>query len=124
MLTQGRIRRTETGRKSRDAVPIDQRKSMTREIRLLLVEDLATDADLSVHELNKAGLLCTVCRVETESDFLDALQSFSPDVILCDFSLPRFDGTTALALVRERCPHVPLIFVSGTIGEEVAVESL
>ena len=124
MLTQGRIRRTETGRKSRDAAPIDQSKSMTREIRLLLVEDLATDADLSVHELNKAGLLCTVCRVETESDFLDALQSFSPDVILCDFSLPRFDGTTALALVRERCPHVPLIFVSGTIGEEVAVESL
>jgi diguanylate cyclase (GGDEF)-like protein/PAS domain S-box-containing protein len=97
---------------------------MTEEIKLLIVEDMATDAELEVRALGRAGLSCEVMRVETEADYLRQLEAFSPDLILCDFTLPRFDGMSALALARDRHPDVPFIFVSGTIGEEVAIESL
>ena len=97
---------------------------MTEEIKLLIVEDMATDAELEARALGRAGLSCKVMRVETEADYLRQLEAFSPDLILCDFTLPRFDGMSALALARDRHPDVPFIFVSGTIGEEVAIESL
>ena len=97
---------------------------MTEEIKLLIVEDVATDVELTVRELSRAGLSCKMMRVDTEADYLRQLEAFAPELILCDFSLPRFDGLSALALARERHPELPFIFVSGTIGEEVAVESL
>jgi diguanylate cyclase (GGDEF)-like protein/PAS domain S-box-containing protein len=97
---------------------------MTQEIKLLIVEDVGTDAELAVRELGRAGLSCKVMQVETEADYLRQLEEFSPDLVLCDFTLPRFDGMSALALVRDRHPDLPFIFVSGTIGEEVAIESL
>lgn len=103
---------------------VDRHRRAANEIRLLMVEDVQSDAELAVYELGKAGLSCTMLRVQTERDFLRELQEFNPDLILCDFSLPGFDGMSALALARERCPEVPLIFVSGTIGEELAIESL
>jgi len=61
--------------------------------------------------------------VETESEMRTALQEFPADVILSDFSLPRFDGMSALTIAREMCPHIPFIFVSGTIGEERAINA-
>ena len=97
---------------------------MADEIRLLIVEDLETDAELAVHELHKGGVPSRVLRVETEPDYLRALQEFMPDLVLCDYTLPRFDGMSALAIARERRPDLPFIFLSGTIGEEVAIESL
>ncbi|MGQ0750729.1 MAG: PAS domain-containing protein, partial [Betaproteobacteria bacterium] len=97
---------------------------MADEIRLLIVEDVAIDAELALRELRRNGLACNALRVETEDRYVRALEEFAPQVVLCDFTLPRFDGMSALALARERQPELPLIFVSGTIGEEFAIESL
>jgi diguanylate cyclase (GGDEF)-like protein/PAS domain S-box-containing protein len=94
------------------------------EVRILIVEDVPTDAELALRALARAGLSCKSVRAETRADYLRQLEEFSPTVILSDFSMPHFDGMSALALAREKCPDVPFIFVSGTIGEETAIESL
>ena len=93
-------------------------------IRLLLIEDVATDAEIEVRELKRAGLHVEHRVVDTEPAFRRALAEFPPDVILSDFSMPHFDGMAALALVRELTPDTPFIFVSGTIGEEYAIRAL
>jgi diguanylate cyclase (GGDEF)-like protein/PAS domain S-box-containing protein len=97
---------------------------MADEIKLLIVEDVETDAELAVRELRRNGIACRALRVETESDYVRALREFAPHIVLCDFTLPRFDGSSALTLAREIHPDMPFIFVSGTIGEEIAIESL
>ena len=97
---------------------------MEKQVKILMLEDSVTDAELEEHELRKVGLAVTVQRVETKDAFLKALADFRPDLILSDNSLPAFDGFTALAVVQEKYPDVPFIFVSGTLGEERAVESL
>ena len=94
------------------------------ELRVLVVEDVPTDAELALRELKKAGMACKTVRAETRADYLRHLDGFTPDIILSDFALPHFDGMSALALAREKCPDVPFIFVSGTMGEETAIESL
>jgi diguanylate cyclase (GGDEF)-like protein len=94
------------------------------ELHLLLVEDSASDADLAIWRLNQAGYVCTYQRVVTESEMRAALRARLPDVILSDFSLPQFDGMSALAVARAEAPGVPFIFLSGTIGEERAIEAL
>jgi diguanylate cyclase (GGDEF)-like protein len=93
-------------------------------IRVLLVEDVAFEAELSLAHLKRAGLLCTWARAETELELRRALQEFQPHVILSDFGLPRFDGMAALRIARDVAPEVPFIFVSGTIGEERAIDAL
>src|SRR5258706_336543 len=97
---------------------------MTERLRILLVEDLASDAELEMLELERAGLSVTHSIVDNKKSFVDALREFEPDVILSDFSMPGFDGTTAVALAREMRPDTPFIFVSGTIGEESAIDAL
>jgi diguanylate cyclase (GGDEF)-like protein len=96
----------------------------TDQTRVLIVEDLETDADLALRELKRAGMRCVGRRVDTEPDFRRALAEFQPHVILSDFSMPRFDGMEACAIACELCPDVPFIFVSGTIGEEYAIRAL
>ena len=93
-------------------------------VRVLLTEDVASDAELEVRELKRAGMRVTHRIVDTEESFLQALREFSPDVILSDFSMPAFDGMSALAVAREQSPDTPFIFVSGTIGEEYAIRAL
>jgi diguanylate cyclase (GGDEF)-like protein/PAS domain S-box-containing protein len=93
-------------------------------LHILLVEDLASDAELEIRELRRSGLIFDARIVETETDFRRELDGFSPDVILSDFSLPRFSGMAALTISRELRPDIPFIFVSGTIGEENAVAAL
>ncbi|HVY06822.1 MAG TPA: EAL domain-containing protein [Burkholderiales bacterium] len=93
-------------------------------LRILMVEDVTMDAELEFRELRKSGLAFDAHIVETEADFRRALGEFNPDVILSDFSLPRFTGMAALDIAREICPDVPFIFVSGTIGEQNAVDAL
>ena len=97
---------------------------MNNELRVLLVEDAAPDAELIQHELRRAGLHFHAKRVETETDYLHELEHHPPDVILSDHGLPGFDGLQALAVARERCPDTPFIFVTGSYGEEAAVEAL
>ncbi len=89
-----------------------------------MVEDDTTDAELVRHALNKDGLNFTLERVETSEDYVRALDHGAPDVILSDYALPTFDGYTALSIALKRYPDVPFIFVTGTMGEEVAIETL
>jgi diguanylate cyclase (GGDEF)-like protein/PAS domain S-box-containing protein len=93
-------------------------------IRVLMIEDAKLDAELSLRELKRAGLHCIGLRVETEDTLREALNHFRPNVILSDFSMPHFDGMSGLMIVREVCPDVPFIFLSGTIGEEYAIRAL
>ncbi len=89
----------------------------------LIVEDLADDAELIALRLEDEGFAVRWTRVETESDYLDALAA-GPDLILADWHLPRFGGLRALQLLRERDAITPFIIVSGGIGEESAVDAL
>jgi len=97
---------------------------MPSQVKVLMVEDAVTDVELAVWELKKGGIEPSVLRVETKPDFLQALETYIPDLILSDFSMPHFDGLSALKLSRELAPETPFIFVSGTLGEENAIESL
>jgi PAS domain S-box-containing protein len=92
--------------------------------RILIVEDMAFDAELIERALREAGLLFETRRVETAPDLIAALQSFRPDVVLSDFNLPRLDGMTALRHVREQDPHLPFLLVTGSLNEETAVECM
>jgi two-component system sensor histidine kinase UhpB len=91
---------------------------------ILLLEDMESDAELLEYELRKAKIDFTLRRVDTRDGFLHELQQRFPALILADYSLPSFDGLTALRLVQKICPETPFIFVSGAMGEEVAVDSL
>jgi signal transduction histidine kinase/CheY-like chemotaxis protein len=93
-------------------------------LQLVAVEDNETDALLVARHLAKAGLDCVIHRVQTERDFASALLEVRPDLILSDFSLPQFDGLRALEIAAARAPETPFIFVSGTIGEERAIDAL
>jgi diguanylate cyclase (GGDEF)-like protein len=92
-------------------------------INLLIIEDSPADAELLVEALRDADYDPVWRRVETKADYLREL-SIPPDVILSDFSLPQFDGRTALMLLKERGLDIPFIIVSGCIGEDVAVECM
>ncbi len=100
------------------------KRGMTERLRILLVEDVADDAELVLLELRRSGLHADHRAVASEKSFVDALHEFKPDVILSDFSMPEFRGMAALALAREICPDTPFIFVSGTIGEESAIDAV
>jgi len=95
---------------------------MSEATRALIVEDLPTDADLCEREVSRVLPRCEFLRVETREDFLAALESFRPDLILADFKLPRFDGLTALKLAREHAPGTPIIIITASQDEDTAVE--
>lgn len=92
--------------------------------RVLLVEDVATEAELTIRELHKAGLPFIWRRVQTEVGLRRALREFQPTLILSDFTLPQFDGLRALDIAHQTAPDTPFIFVSGSIGEERAIDAL
>jgi two-component system, cell cycle sensor histidine kinase and response regulator CckA len=94
------------------------------EIRILMLEDNPTDAELVEHELRKGGIVFQSKRVETREDFISQLEEFTPQVILADYKLPAFDGITAFTISKEKGLEVPFIIVSGTLGEDLAVETL
>ena len=96
---------------------------MSKALRLLIVEDRASDAELMLRELRRAGFEPDCQRVETEAEFLAALATL-PELILSDYALPHFDGLSALALLRARALDIPFILVSGTLGEEAVVEAM
>lgn len=97
---------------------------MNKELCILILEDVPTDAELLKYELSEAGIPFIARCVATRSSFLKALDVFCPDLILSDYSLPSFNGLSALKIAREKCPEVPFIFVSGALGEELAIELL
>ena len=97
----------------------------SRRIKILLLEDIPADAELELRELLKAGILFESRVVVDRESFQKTLGEFQPHVILSDYSFPSgFNGLIALSIAREAAPDTPFIFVSGTIGEERAIESL
>jgi diguanylate cyclase (GGDEF)-like protein len=92
--------------------------------RILIVDDSPIDAELEVRALREASLDFTHLVATNEASFRAAIRDFEPDLILCDFSFPGFDGLSALRITREIDTGVPFIFVSGTIGEERAVAAI
>ncbi|HEX7812247.1 MAG TPA: EAL domain-containing protein [Burkholderiales bacterium] len=96
---------------------------MTEKLRVLLLEDRDVDADLIRIELKRAGFQADVTRVITEAEFRAALEP-GYDLILSDYALPQFSGLAALAILQESGLDLPFILVSGTIGEEAAVEAM
>jgi diguanylate cyclase (GGDEF)-like protein/PAS domain S-box-containing protein len=97
---------------------------MAEAIRVLFVEDQPDDVDLIRVRLQRESVAVEGRTVTTESGLRDALADFLPDVVLCDYTIPGFSGREALQIVREQAPFIPFIFVSGTIGEDTAVECL
>jgi signal transduction histidine kinase len=93
-------------------------------LRILHLEDDPRDAELVQEALETAGMVCDITCVQTQADFTASLERGGIDVILADYVLPSFDGMSALKAAQQRRPDVPFIFVSGTLGEEVAVEAL
>lgn len=96
----------------------------SRMTRILMVEDNPLDAELAIRELRRGGVECDVVRVDTEAALRERLSTAPPDVILADYNLPGFNGLDALRIARELAPELPFIFVSGSLGEERAVEAL
>jgi two-component system, cell cycle sensor histidine kinase and response regulator CckA len=90
-------------------------------LRILLLEDVSMDAELLEYELQRARIVFTARRVDSRDTFLEALAAFKPDLILADYTLPGFDGMTALGLAKEAAPVTPFIVVTGSINEETAV---
>jgi two-component system sensor histidine kinase UhpB len=93
-----------------------------KSIKVLILEHDENDLELLLYELKKGNLDFVPKIVATKEQFSNALADFCPDIILSDYSLPGFDGVTAFHIKQEICPDVPFIIVSGTIGEENAVE--
>lgn len=92
-------------------------------LRVLLVEDNPADVRLILHELAAAGIDADPVTAQTEAEFVAQLQPL-PDIVLCDYSLPQFDAVRALEILKEVGPQVPLLIVSGSIGEETAVNTI
>src|SRR6187455_217975 len=93
-------------------------------VRLIVVEDMPMEAEIAIRQLESGGFTCSWKRVDSESALRAALAEAQPDIILSDFTLPGFDGIAALEISRELAPEAPFIFLSGTLGEERAIDAL
>jgi len=97
---------------------------MKKDINILMVEDDAADAELTKFALRKGGLNFSITRVETRDEYVRQLEQHPPALILSDYTLPGFNGQDALEIALQKCPETPFVFVTGTMGEEVAIETL
>ena len=98
--------------------------TMEKQIHILHLEDDAVDAELVQAALDSANIFYEITRVQTSIEFSDALHTRGYDLILADYRLPSYNGMLALNFARERYPDIPFIFVSGTIGEDAAIQAL
>jgi PAS domain S-box-containing protein len=96
---------------------------MPKPLNILIVEDLQDDADLVVAQLRRAGFDPKWKRVQTEADFLAEIKNL-PELIISDYSMPRFTGLRAAELLQKSGLDIPFILISGTVGEDVAVEAM
>lgn len=97
---------------------------MKTSLRILNLEDNVIDAGLNAEMISARWPECQVVRVDTRADFIAALEQDNFDLIISDFTIPGFDGREALSLANNKCPQTPFLFVSGTIGEDTAIEAL
>ena len=94
------------------------------DLRILALEDMEEDAELMARELRKGGIRFSLRRVYSKESFIAELEGHCPELIIADYRLPSYDGLSALETVLVKCPDIPFIFLSGTIGEEFAIETL
>lgn len=97
---------------------------MGEDLRILILEDVQTDAALEEFELLQAGYRFTSKRVMSQEEYIGALEGFSPDLILSDYDLPQYNGSYALIEAKTRCPEIPFILVTGALGEDKAIDIL
>jgi PAS domain S-box-containing protein len=97
---------------------------MKTSLRILNLEDNAADAELNQAMISARWPHCELVRVDNRADFVAALEKQPFDLIFSDYTMPGFDGRAALLIAREKCPDTPFLFVSGTIGEDTAIEAL
>jgi len=97
---------------------------VTSPLRILLLEDNSHDAELIQELLEADHFVCEITRAQTRAEFVAGLESAAIDLILADYKLPSFDGLSALKLALDARPDLPFIFVSGSLGEEVAIEAV
>ena len=95
---------------------------MVKELQILIIEDDPADALRLMHELGRCGIPFRGHRVETRTDFLNAVAKERPDLVLSDHGLPSFSGFAALDIIQEKCPEVPFIFVTGSYDQGMMVE--
>ncbi len=93
-------------------------------LKILILEDNPYDAELNISSLKKEDWLMETRVVDDEKGFIEELEHFGPDIILSDYNLPRFNGMDALRVVRQKCPLVPFIIVTGSLDEETAVDCI
>jgi len=101
-----------------------RQEATNKELRILMLEGVPADAELTERELRRAGLTFTARCVDTRQGFLEQLEAFSPDIVLSDDVLTDFDGLAALTIVKKRFPAIPFIIITGSANEETAVECL
>ena len=104
----------------RDMIALD---TYGRPLRILILEDVPADVEIAERKLREKGVEFTSLIVETEDAYRDALEKYRPDIVLADYTLPSFDGLSALRILRAKSSALPFIFVTGTIGEEFAMEA-
>jgi PAS domain S-box-containing protein len=97
---------------------------MDSKLHILILEDDAADFELIEHELGQSGIEFEVRWAQDQSSFLRALAEYLPDLLIADYSLPGFDGLSAMELARQRYGEIPVIMVSGSVGEEQVIETL
>ena len=98
--------------------------TLPKKLRILSLEDSPLDAELILNTLQENELVLLWTRVDNRVDYEQAIHKFQPDLILADYKLPAFNGAQALEIAKVLCPDVPLIVISGVVGEETAVELL
>lgn len=92
-----------------------------KSLKILFVEDVATDAELAIRELKRGGIEFTHRLVDSRDAFIAALDEFAPDMVISDFSMPAFDGMSALKISLARDPFLPFIIITGPTNEDTAV---
>lgn len=97
---------------------------MAGKLKILFVEDVLSDAELMIHEIEKNKISFSKQITDNKEDYIEYLKDFQPDLIISDYSLPRFDGMAALLLRNEQSPLISFILVTGSVNEEVAVECM
>ncbi len=99
-------------------------KQETHAIRILIAEDLSTDAELAIREIKKENIDFTYRVVDTEKEFRKELSDFAPDIVISDYSMPVFDGMSALKITRAFNRYLPFVVLTGSMNEETAVECM
>jgi len=97
---------------------------MNGQLKILMLEDSPEDAEMVENALRRGGLSFVSKRVDTEENFRQELAEFCPDIILSDYSLPTFDGLSALKIVKEKTPYTPFILVTGVLADDEAISAV